>query len=286
MMRNKILCTFVAASLAFGAHAQRSDGTTRSLVNADKDFAESAAKHGLKSAFRSYSASDALVFSPNPVSVKIAFAASDDDKSKSWSPSYAKVSRSGDWGFTSGGYTVEGEKKTYGQYLSVWKTVNGKWELVLDLEAEHNKPLHPIADTFIEPKDYFKPRYAGEKQMEAGREIIYTTEKTLSATLKSYGVAAFGGFLNHDVRVIFPGFEPIVGKDKAIAFYNSMVSKISFKTTKADKAWGGDLAYTYGIATIDYRTDLRESFNYVFIYERQPDHNWNLIQQIYTPAVR
>ena len=282
----KLLCAFIAASVAFGAHAQRSDGTARSLVNADKEFAESAAKHGLKSAFHSYSAAEALVFSPNPVSVKTAFAASADDKSKSWIPTYAKVSRSGDWGFTSGGYTVEGEKKTYGQYLSVWKAINGKWELVLDLGAEHNKPLHQLADQFIDPKDYFKPRYAGEKQMAAGREIIYTTEKTLDASIKSYGVGAFGGFLNPDVRIIFPGYEPIIGKDKAIAFYNSMMSKVSFKTTKADKAWGGDLAYTYGIATVDYRTDLRESFNYVFIYERQPDHNWNLIQQIYTPAER
>lgn len=286
MMRNKLLCTFVAASVTFGAYAQRSDGSTKSLVNADKQFAESSAKHGLKSAFNSYSANGALVFSPNPVSANTAFAAAADDKSKSWEPSYAKVSRSGDWGFTSGAYTVAGEKMTYGQYLSVWKAVNGKWELVLNLGAEHNKPLHPVTPRFIEPASYFKPRYAGEKQMAAGREIIYTTEKTLSATLKSYGIAAFGGFLNPDVRVIFPGFEPIVGKDKAIAFYNSMVSKVSFKTTKADKAWGGDLAYTYGIATIDYRTDLRESFNYVFIYERQPDHNWNLIQQIYTPAER
>ncbi len=71
-----------------------------------------------------------------------------------------------------------------------------------------------------------------------------------------------------------------------MGFYNSMVSKIALKTTKADKALAGDLAYTYGIATIDYKADLRESFNYVYVYERQPDHNWNIILQIYTPAER
>jgi len=27
----------------------------------------------------------------------------------------------------------------------------------------------------------------------------------------------------------------------------------------------------YGVATIDYKTDLRESFHYVFIWERQSD---------------
>jgi hypothetical protein len=113
-----------------------------------------------------------------------------------------------------------------------------------------------------------------------------TTEKTLNASIKSYGAAAFAGFVNPDTRLIFPGREPIIGKDNVVAFYNTMVSKMNLKTTKAVKALGGDLAYTYGIATIDYKTDLRESFNYVFVYERQPDFNWNLVLQIYNPAER
>lgn len=277
----------MAATFTLGAYAQRTDGTAKSLVKAETEFAASAAKNGIKTAFNSYSAANALVFRPNPVNAKTYYATQANDKNLSWTPSFAKVSRSGDWGFTTGAYELnETDKKLYGQYLSVWKAINGKWELVLDLGAEHNKPLKPVTPRFEDPKDYYKPKFNGEKQMAAGREIILTTEKTLDATLKSYDVAAFGSFLNSDASVIFPGYEPINGKNNIIAFYNSLVSKIALKTTAADKSAGGDLAYTYGIATIDYKADLRESFNYVFIYERQPDHNWNLIQQIYTPAER
>ncbi len=276
----------MAATFSFGAYAQLTDGTTKSLVKAEEKFAEGVARNGLKSAFTSFSAADALVFRPNPVNAKTYYATQSNDKNLSWTPDYARVSRSGDWGFTTGGYTIEGTEKVYGQYLSVWKAINGKWELVLDLGTTHNKPLHPVTPRFEDPKDYYKPQFNGPRQIAAGKEIILTTEKTMDAMLKSYGTGAFGGFLNHDARVIFPGYEPIIGKDKAIAFYNSLMSKISFKTTQADRAAGGDFAYTYGIATVDYRTDLRESFNYVFIYELQPDHNWNLIQQIYTPAER
>lgn len=276
----------MAATFTLGASAQHSDGTTKSLVKAEEEFAATAAKDGVKSAFNAYSAKGALVFRPNPVDVKTFYANQPNDKNLSWAPDYARVSRSGDWGFTSGGYTVDGDTKAYGEYLTVWKANSGKWELVLDLGAEHHKPLQPVATHFVEPKDYFKPKFAGPKQLAAGKDIILTTEKTLNMTLKSYGVAAYGGFLNHDARVIFPGYEPVIGKDKIIAFYNSMIDKMSLKTVGADKAAGGDLAYTYGVATIDYRTDLRESFNYVFIYERQPDFNWNLIQQIYVPAER
>jgi ketosteroid isomerase-like protein len=285
-MINKFICTLLAATITLSAYAQRTDGTTKSLLKAEQEFAESVARNGVRSAYNSFSAGDAIVFRPNPVNARTFYASQPNDKNVSWTPDYAQVSRSGDWGFTSGAFVVDGTEKAYGQYLSVWKAIGGKWELVIDMGTTHNKPLHPVVNKFVDPKDYYKPQFNGPRQIAAGKEIILTTEKTLSAMLKSHGIGAIGGFLNPDARVLFPGYEPVIGKDKIVAFYNSLVDKISFKTTVADKANGGDLAYTYGVATIDYRTDLRESFNYVFIYERQPDHNWNLIEQIYTPAER
>lgn len=285
-MINKLIYTFIAASVTFGAYAQKSDGSTKSLVNAERSFAESAAKDGEKTAFQNFSANDALVFRPNPVNAKTFYASQQDTKNLSWSPVYARVSKSGDWGFTTGTFEVSGETKVYGDYLSIWKAVNDRWELMLDLGTTHNKPLRKEQGEFIEPVSFYKPKFITSKQIAAGTDIILTTEKTLNATLKSYSTAAFAGFLNPDARVLFPGQEPIIGKDKILTFYNGMIGKISLKTTKADKALGGDLAYTYGIATIDYKADLRESFNYVFIYERQADHNWNIIAQVFTPAER
>ncbi len=286
MMFKKIFTTVVATSIAIAGFAQKNDGTAKSLVNTEKDFAATVAKSGTKAAYASYAASDAITFAPNPVNAREYHAKGEDSKGLSWTPAYARVSRSGDWGFTSGAYTFQGAEKTYGDYLSIWKMINGKWQLVLDLGTTHNKPLNKVTPKFIEPKEFRKPQYTNDKDIATGQGIILTTEKTLETTLKSYGIAAFSGFLGEDSRLLFPGREPIIGKDNVLAFYNSMVSKISFKTTKADKALGGDLAYTYGVATIDYKADLRESFHYVNIYERQPDHNWNLILQIYTPAER
>lgn len=283
---NKMICTLMAASLSVAAYAQKNDGTTKSLVKAGEEFAADLSKDGAKSAFVSNSASNALVFRPNAVNAKAFYATQANDKNLNRQVDFARVSRSGDWGYSGGGYTKDGTAKTYGQYLSIWKEVAGRWELLLDMETTHNKPLNVAKANYVEPTDYFKPKYGDEKQINAGREIINTTERTLNATLKSYGVAAFGGFLAKEARVAFPGYEPVVGKDKIVSFYNSFVDKMTLKTTAANKAPGGELAYTYGLATIDYRTDLRESFNYIFIYERQADHNWYLVEQIYTPAER
>lgn len=286
-MMNKLFYTIVAACITIGAHAQKTDGSTKSLLKAEKEFAESLAKDGAKTAYTSFASNNGLVFRPNPVNAKTFYATQPESKNVSWTPAYARVSRSGDFGFTTGPYAIKDTSVTYGQYLTVWRASNsGKWEVVLDLATDHNKPLNKATQQFIEPKDFYKPKFLNDRVREAGANILLTTEKTLNATLKSYGMAAFGGFVNPDVRVLFPGYEPILGKDKAVAFFNSMMSKMTLKTTKADKADGGDLAYTYGVAAIDYKADLRESFHYVFIYERQPDHNWNLITMMFTPADR
>jgi len=282
-----LFSTAIASLLALSTFAQKSDGTTKSLVNAEKDFAKSVAKNGDKDAFLEYSLGSALVFRPNPVNAKTFYSnKANSENGVSWTPNLAKVSRSGDLGFTTGPYEVDGTDKKYGQYLSIWKSENGKWKLAIDLGTESNKPLAKVTQQFVEPKDHVAPKFLNEKEIKAGKEIILTTEKTLNTLLKTHGIAAFGGFLTNDARLLFPGNEAIDGKGKIVAFYNGMVSKISLKTTGVDKAIGSDLAYTYGVATIDYKADLRESFNYVFVYEKAADASWNLIVQAFVPAER
>ena len=281
-----IIYTSLMVAMTTGVFAQKSDGTTKSLVNAEKSFSDDALKDGTNAAFNKYAANDALVFRPNAVNAKKYYATAEDMKTLSWTPTLARVSRSGDWGFTSGHYVVDGEKKSYGHYLSVWRTKNGRWELILDLGAETNKQINKATPNFVEPKDRYAPKFATEKELKVSREVISTTEKTLNSTLKSFGPSAFAGFLNKDSQLLFPGTEAIVGKENIQAFINRMIGKINLKTTSFDKALGADFAYTYGLATIDYKTDLRESFNYIFIWERQTDGNWNIMSQIYTLAER
>lgn len=286
-MIKKILITGTYLFASVFCFAQKSDGTTKSLVNADKAFAEKAIKSGIKTAYLDVSIENTLVFRPNPVNAKTYYASQPNTKNLSWKPSFAKVSKSGDWGFTSGAYEINDTKKEYGQYLSIWKARNGKWELALDLGIEHNKPLIPVKEEFIEPNGKYTPKLFSTKDAAVGMEIIYDTERTLNTSLKSFGIAALGGFLNNDARLLFTGNEPIIGKTNIMSFTANMVENINFKNVGASKANGGELAYTYGVATFDYKGgDLRESFNYVFIWERQADHNWNIILQIYAPAER
>lgn len=283
----QLFSTTIAVALTLSAFAQKSDGTTKSLVNAEKEFAKSIAKNGDKDSYLDYSLSSALVFRPNPVNAKTFYASQTKGMNEvTWEPNLAKVSRSGDLGFTTGPYAVGGDDKKYGQYLSIWKVENGKWKLAIDLGTSSNKPLNKVTTQFVEPKDHVAPKFLNEREVKAGKDIILTTEKTLNTLLKTHGIAAFGGFLTEDARLLFPGNDAINGKGKIISYFNGMISKISLKTNGVDKAIGSDLAYTYGVATIDYKADLRESFNYVFVYEKAADHTWNLIVQAFVPAER
>ncbi|PWS30854.1 nuclear transport factor 2 family protein [Pedobacter paludis] len=283
----RLFSTTIAIALTLSAVAQKSDGSTKSLVNAEKEFAKSIAKNGDKDSYLEYSLNSALVFRPNPVNAKTFYTSQTKGMNEvTWEPNLAKVSRSGDLGFTTGPYAVGGDDKKYGQYLSIWKVENGKWKLAIDLGTSSNKPLNKVTTQFVEPKDHVAPKFLNEKEVKAGKDIILTTEKTLNTLLKTHGIAAFGGFLTEDARLLFPGNDAINGKGKIISYFNGMISKISLKTNGVDKAIGSDLAYTYGVATIDYKADLRESFNYVFVYEKAADHTWNLVVQAFVPAER
>ena len=285
---NKIYISIFSLFLSVNLFAQKSDGTVKSLVNADKAFSQKATKDGVNAAFNSFSAPDAIVFRPNSLNVRKYTATAADIKNLKWEPNYARLSKSKDWGVTSGSYETIGDKKSFGHYLSIWRGKDGDWQFIINLSTEAIKPIKgkELKPTFIEPKGTYKQRLASGKDLKAETDIIYSTEKTLNTMLKTHGVVAFGGFINHDSRLLFPGSDAIVGKDEILGFNNRVIDKINLKTTQADKALGGDFAYTYGLATIDYKADLRESFNYVFIWERQEDANWNIIAQIFTLAER
>ena len=282
-----LLVSSVALLFTINTFAQKSDGSTKSLLSAEKDFQKSLSKNGEKEAYLDFTSSEGMVFKPNPTNAKKLYESGDQvSQDLVRKPNLAMSSRSGDFGFITGTYALGTTNAQYGQFLSIWKTDNGKWQLAMDLATKSNKPLNKVADQFMEPKDHFVPKFINDKEFKAGKDIIVTTEKTLNTLLKSHGPIAFSGFLAPSARLIFPGREAMNGKAEIVPFYLNTVDKISFKNTGVDKALGSDLAYSYGIATIDYKADLRESFNYVFVWQRSADFSWNLLVQAYVPAER
>ncbi|MEO8794297.1 MAG: nuclear transport factor 2 family protein [Daejeonella sp.] len=269
--------------------AQISNGTVSSLVAAENYFAGIAKEKGIKKAFLMVSDENTLLFKPDPVKAeKFLDKNPADEGYLNWYPALAKISKSGDWGFTTGPYTYradpESENTSYGDYLSVWKmNSKGVWKLALDIGISHKKPSTEPQLAFMDPKSSRFFNQKSEKRLKQREEIILTNDQLFSATLKKYGNLAYNVFVGEEAHFLFPGYEPILGKSNINDFLRNNQIEIETEPTKADRALGSDLAYTYGKATI-VKDAVTKSYNYVRIWEVQDGHKWNVLVELFSPA--
>src|SRR6478672_7163951 len=89
-------------STSFG---QATNGKVSSLVAAENYFAATVKEEGLREGFLKVSDNETLVFRPNPVKAEVFYDKKQIDPGVlSWEPAFARISRSGTWGFTTGPY--------------------------------------------------------------------------------------------------------------------------------------------------------------------------------------
>ena len=200
---------------------------------------------------------------------------------------YAKISQSGDWGFTTGPFTFLGDPKiapTFGQYLSIWKTdFKGVWKLALNLNISHKKPLIEPELNYTDPKSIKFFEQVSLARIRQRKEIITTTDQLFSNTLIKDQNLAHDIFLVENSRFLFQGEEPIIGKARINNFLGKNQISIESEPLNADRATGSDLAYSYGIAYIT-KNKLITKYHYVRVWESQEEHKWNVILEIYIPA--
>lgn len=265
--------------------AQTSNGEVSSLVAAENYFAGIAKEKGIKKAFLTVSDDKTIVFKPGPVKAVDFFDKHYTDNGElTWRPALAKISKSGDWGFTTGPFEYKAdEQNSYGSYLSVWKmNSKGVWKLALDLGINHPKPKKEPELQFTDPVNskFFRQRSAArQKQRE---EMILTSDQLFSKTLAKYNNLAYNVFLADNARLLFPGNQPIIGKRAITDFLRYQEIDVNTEPLKADRATGSDLAYTYGSASINQKGSVKK-YHYVRIWEVQDGHKWNVIVEIFTP---
>lgn len=117
-----------------------SEELKQQIINADKLMCEMAARNGFNNSILFYADNNIVKLSEGklPIIGKAAFAASydtnSDVKTISWTPVNAKVSESGELGYTWGNWKfIANDTVFYGNYFTVWKKQSdGNWKVVLD----------------------------------------------------------------------------------------------------------------------------------------------------------
>jgi hypothetical protein len=286
MKMNKAIVAIAAFSCyALSAVAQKS-ATVQTVIKAEDDFAKLAARKGMKEAFLTVTDPEGIVFKPDAVKITDFYGKIDKQPGTlTWQPKYARTSANGDLAFTAGPYVYQNGKteddKVYGDYVSLWRTdlVTGKLKLLMNLGIQHpqsnSAQLVDIKEsdsthTVAASKDPFNPK-----------KIILDNDQQFNRGLKISTVGAYKEFFTTEGHLYFPGFEPMVGTDKALQFVANQAITISGETVNAGRASSNDLAYSYGRARI-LKGNIMSNYNYVRIWEMDAKHRWNIILEIFS----
>jgi hypothetical protein len=136
---------------------------------------------------------------------------------------------------------------------------------------------------FTDPKNPKFFRQISAVRLQQRTEMILASDKLLASAFSKSTALGYDTFLGNNARLIFPGVEPIIGKENIQKFIHEQGINIFSEPVLADRSIGSDLAYTYGSAQIT-RNDKTAKYNYVRIWESQEGFKWNVIVELFSPA--
>jgi len=200
-----------AAVVALPARAAVAPVTPDPVVAAERAFAADGYVMGIKKSFLAHMADDAILMTPDPVNARETFLASPDDKPDApkleWWPTWAGISASGDLGFTTGPYSVGGQRR--GHYFTVWKKqADGKWKWVFDGGVGSDPAASPGPDAT--PGYLAMPKVPG-LYPEGAFSKVQAAEATLAAEAKVDSKAAYLRVLACDGRITSSPMAPATG---------------------------------------------------------------------------
>lgn len=288
LIMSKVLLPILLLFLTVNTAISQSTDKVSQLISAENYFSALAKEKGIKKAFLTVSDENTIIFKPGPVNPKKHFkGVTDSLGTLSWEPVFARIAKSGDWGFTSGPYTYKASDTSatsYGDYLSVWKkNSKGVWKLALDLGVPHPKPKKKPALVFQNARNEIYLKQRSETRLQQREDVVFSSDKLMGTILKADDKIAFKEFVGEESRLLFPGFESLYGKKAIMAFWEKQGFNLSSEPVKANRSYSGELAYTYGNATI-LKKGKTQAYHYVRIWEVQPGYVWNIIFEVMVPA--
>ena len=202
----------------------------------------------------------------------------------SWKPNFALVSKSMDWGVTSGPLQFQkmGAIKRYGQYLTVWhRDRKGKWKIHVRTEVENYGKGGPADLVYYEPNDSWYLKQRSKVRLQQREEVVLQSDELLSTILKADNRTAFNEFFADDVRYYYPWTAEIEGKENVLRFLKKKDIDITTTPTEVDRAYSGEYAYTSGTANVRNNKDGKVTkFNYIRIWQLKNDYQWRVLMEM------
>ncbi len=253
------------------------------IVMAERAFAADVALRGRVQGFLATVAPDAFTSNPDPASadalvsvypsIAAAVAGDTHDTSLQWRPRYAGISRSGDFGFTTGPVFERGADGSRGNYFTVWRRQpDGAWKWIYDGGVG-------VIDT-SSPTDLETVRYAPMARREAGSAEaaiaqINAIELQLSAAAANDAAAALLAYFADDAVVKRRRLPAANSHDEFVALARDPAPRVAFVQLRAEASSAGDLVFTVGAATWTEDSGQQNGF-YARIWQLRDD-GWRIV---------
>ena len=161
-----------------------------------------------------------------------------------WWPLWAGVSRSGDLGFTSGPYSVDGKRRGY--YFTVWaRQADGSWKWLMDA----GPPSDPTGAA-VKDSEVAYARLAARQAGSPGKAMaqVNAAEVALHAAARTDVKAAFLAVVADDGRIAGSRAPPPRTRVELETELASRPLSITYARLGGQASQAGDLVWTYGVA--------------------------------------
>lgn len=270
------------------------DAAMDSLVSSERAFAALSVAKGMKEAFLTYLAEDAVVFLPTAMNGRKTWEARPPSvNSLHWEPSFVAVASSGDMGYTTGpwelrppadstGAPAPPERILYGHFSSVWKRQRGVWRVIADIGISHPKPLMGGVGS----GDLLAGPTLPPRTMKASRVKMAGLDRDLAKAMRTAGAHdALAAHATPDVRFNVDGKYPAVGIDNAQSGVDSLAGFFDYRTEGSGMASSGDLGYTYGLAErfVSANAAAADTSVYLHVWRQDDGRTWKLALAVLKP---
>lgn len=267
------------------------------LVAAECEFAAKSERSGIRSAFINFLSDNAIIFTPMPTKGKKWWMDRKETTDKlNWYPVYADISKSADFGYTTGPWEYKTQDKNgetvsaFGHYVSVWKKQqDGQWKVDIDIGISHPKPEPPL--TGISAKDISEKSnpLKHKVNIEYERSSLIQSENEFSKASQTRGfLKAFKSFSYPNVRLYRMNQFPLVKSDQIYQHLSKTDGIMKWKPEDVKVSISGDLGYTYGIAQFwknanSMKSKPDEKICFMRIWKKESYGKWKIVLDLQKP---
>lgn len=233
------------------------------VIAAERAFAARSSEAGWIPAFRAFVAPDGQLGQPDgyvDAPAQLAETPDDGNRDLFWWPAFAAISRSGDFGFTTGVVSRDAERTPRGHYFTVWRRQpDGSWKWIYDGGVGPIANPNQIAQGATPPTA--PTATSGERSAAAAQAAVRALEE-------AGGVSAWFA----PDALVFRSREP---RGTGAAALNVPAAAVSYTVSRVEASAGGDLVMVLGEASWTAEGQVVRSI-YGRMWQYRPD-GWHVI---------